>query len=137
MMYYKHYKQTQNDSVRMLMEALEMEAQKNPFWTLQDLFALCRDISFIDDDPQNADYFDSTYLILAELYSEFKRYGQMADVPESLRRVRSFTMDEASKQEMMSVLTDLGSGTINNRTRVLTAQWEKEGTLRDWLDRKK
>lgn len=132
MMYYKHYKQTQNDSVRMLMEALEMEAQKNPFWTLQDLFALCRDISFIDDDPQNADYFDSTYLILAELYSEFKRYGQMADVPESLRRVRSFTMDEASKQEMMSVLTDLGSGTINNRTRVLTAQWEKEGTLRDW-----
>ena len=40
MMYYKHYKQTQNDSVRMLMEALEMEAQKNPFWTSAGIFHL-------------------------------------------------------------------------------------------------
>ena len=28
-----YYKQTQNDSVRMLMEVLKMEAQENPVWT--------------------------------------------------------------------------------------------------------
>ena len=51
-----YYKQTQNDSVRMLMEVLEMEAQENPVWTLQNLFILCLDSSFMDDNPQNSDY---------------------------------------------------------------------------------
>lgn len=127
-----YYKQTQNDSVRMLMEVLKMEAQENPVWTLQNLFILCLDSSFMDDNPQNSDYYDSTYLILAELYLEFKQYGQMADVPASLRSVRSFTMDEESKQEMIAVLTDLVSDIIDDRARVLTVQWEREGTLRDW-----
>lgn len=127
-----YYKQTQNDSVRMLMEVLEMEAQENPVWTLQNLFILCLDSSFMDDNPQTSDYYDSTYLILAELYLEFKQYGQMADVPASLRSVRSFTMDEESKQEMIAVLTDLVSDIIDDRARVLTVQWEREGTLRDW-----
>lgn len=58
---------------QMLMEALEMEAQKNPFRTLLGLFALCRDISFIDDNTQNVDYSDNIHLILAEPYPEFKR----------------------------------------------------------------
>ena len=127
-----YYKQTQNDSVRMLMEVLEMEAQENPVWTLQNLFILCLDSSFMDDNPQNSDYYDSTYLILAELYLEFKQYDQMADVPAFLRSVRSFTMDEESKQEMIAVLTDLVSDIIDDRARVLTVQWEREGTLRDW-----
>ena len=33
-----YYKQTQNDSVRMLMEVREMEAQENPVWTLQNIY---------------------------------------------------------------------------------------------------
>lgn len=128
----KYYKQIQDDSVEMLMETLEMQTQLELDWSMKELFTLCRDISFIDDDPLNADYSDSTYLILAELYSEFRRYGQLVDVPDALQSVHSFTMDEASKQEMISALTSLQSGVIKGRTRVLTEQWEREGTLREW-----
>lgn len=128
----KYYRQTENDTVRMLMEVLEMQAKDKNDWTLQEIFALCRDLSFIDDVPLNADYFDSTYLILAELYTEFRRYGQMAEAPDGLWRVHSFTMNEAAKRELLSALTALQSGKINGRTRALIAEWEKEDTLQEW-----
>ena len=54
----KYYKQTENRTLHILMEVLEEEAKKNPLWTLQGLFALCRDVSLLDDVPENADYFD-------------------------------------------------------------------------------
>lgn len=127
-----YFKETQNDTVELLMETLEMETKKNLDWTLQELFSLCREISFIDDDPRNADYSDETYLILAELFAEFSQYGQMVNGPQSLRGVRSFTMDAAAKQEMLGALTALQSGTIDGRTRELTAEWEKSGTLQEW-----
>lgn len=127
-----YFKETQNDTVELLMETLEMETKKNLDWTLQELFSLCREISFIDDDPHNADYSDETYLILAELFAEFSQYGQMVNGPQSLRGVRSFTMDAAAKQEMLGALTALQSGTIDGRTRELTAEWEKSGTLQAW-----
>lgn len=128
----KYYKQIRDESVEMLMETLEMQTQLNLDWSMKELLTLCRDISFIDDDPLNTDYSDSTYLILAELYSEFRQYGQLVDVPDALRGVHSFTMDEASKQELISALMSLRSGVIEGRTRVLTEQWEREGTLQVW-----
>lgn len=128
----KYYKQTENRTLHILMEVLEEEAKKNPLWTLQGLFALCRDVSLLDDVPENADYFDEIYLTFAELFSEFNRYGRLEDVPETIGKVCSFTTDEAAKNELLSALDALHSGTIQGRTRCLTAKWEAEGTWQDW-----
>ena len=127
-----YYKQTDNHTIQMLMEVLEEEAQKNPVWTLQGLFALCRDVSLLDDVPENADYFDEIYLTIAELFSEFNHYGQLVDVPDALKKVRAFTTDEGAKDELLSALEALYSGTVQGRTRSLTAKWEAEGTWQDW-----
>ena len=133
-----YYKQTDNYTIQMLMEILEEEARKNPVWTLQGLFALCRDVSLLDDVPENADYFDEIYLTIAELFSEFNRYGRLIDVPDALKKVCGFTTDEAAKNELLSALDALHSGTIQGRTRSLTAKWEAKesgrigsGTLRN------
>lgn len=128
----KYYKQTDNRTIQMLMEVLEEEAQKNPVWTLQGLFALCRDVSLLDDVPENADYFDEIYLTIAELFSEFNHYGQLVDVPDALKKVRAFTTDEGAKDELLSALEALYSGTVQGRTRSLTAKWEAEGTWQNW-----
>lgn len=128
----KYYKQTENRTLHILMEVLEEEAKKNPLWTLQGLFALCRDVSLLDDVPENADYFDEIYLTFAELFSEFNRYGRLEDVPETIGKVCSFTTDEAAKNELLSALDALHSGTIQGHTRYLTAKWEAEGTWQDW-----
>lgn len=127
-----YYKQTDNRTIQMLMEVLEEEVQKNPVWTLQGLFALCRDVSLLDDVPENADYFDEIYLTFAELFSEFNHYGQLVDVPDALKKVRAFTTDEGAKDELLSALEALYSGTVQGRTRSLTAKWEAEGTWQDW-----
>ena len=127
-----YYKQTDNHTIQMLMEVLEGEAQKNPVWTLQGLFALCRDVSLLDDVPENADYFDEIYLTIAELFSEFNHYGRLVDVPDALKKVRAFTTDEGAKDELLSALEALYSGTVQGRTRSLTAKWEAEGTWQDW-----
>lgn len=127
-------KQTDNHTIQMLMEVLEEEVQKNPVWTLQGLFALCRDVSLLDDVPENADYFDEIYLTIAELFSEFNRYGRLIDVPDALKKVCGFTTDEAAKNELLSALDALHSGTIQGRTRSLTAKWEAEGI---WPDRQR
>lgn len=58
--------QTDNRTIQVLMEVLAEEAQRNPVWTLQGLFALCREFSLLDDVPENADYFDEVYLTIAE-----------------------------------------------------------------------
>lgn len=129
-----YYKQTDNHTIQMLMEILEEEARKNPVWTLQGLFALCRDVSLLDDVPENADYFDEIYLTIAELFSEFNRYGRLIDVPDALKKVCGFTTDEAAKNELLSALDALHSGTIQGRTRSLTAKWEAEGI---WPDRQR
>lgn len=129
-----YYKQTDNYTIQMLMEILEEEARKNPVWTLQGLFALCRDVSLLDDVPENADYFDEIYLTIAELFSEFNRYGRLIDVPDALKKVCGFTTDEAAKNELLSALDALHSGTIQGRTRSLTAKWEAEGI---WPDRQR
>ena len=128
----KYYKQTENRTLQILMEVLEEEAKKNPLWTLQGLFALCRDVSLLDDVPENADYFDEIYLTFAELFSEFNRYGRLEDVPETIGKVCSFTTDEAAKNELLSALDALHSGTLQGHTRYLTAKWEAEGTWQDW-----
>ncbi len=122
----------ENHTLQMLMEVLEEESQKNPVWTLQGLFALCRDVSLLDDVPEHADYFDEIYLIFAELFSEFNHYGRFLDMPDTLNKVCSFTADEAAKTELLSALDALHSGTIEGRTRNLTAKWEAEGTWQDW-----
>ncbi len=44
-----YYKQTDKHTIQMLMDVLEEKAQKNPVWTLQELFLLCRDNSLLDD----------------------------------------------------------------------------------------
>lgn len=129
-----YYKQTDNRTIQMLMEVLEEEVQKNPVWTLQGLFALCRDVSLLDDVPENADYFDEIYLTIAELFSEFNRYGRLVDVPDALKKVRAFTTDEGAKDELLSALDALYSGTVQGRTRSLTAKWEAEGI---WPDRQR
>lgn len=129
-----YYKQTDNHTIQMLMEILEEEARKNPVWTLQGLFALCRDVSLLDDVPENADYFDEIYLTIAELFSEFNRYGRLIDIPDALKKVCGFTTDEAAKNELLSALDALHSGTIQGRTRSLTAKWEAEGI---WPDRQR
>lgn len=127
-----YYKQTDNRTIQMLMEVLEEEVQKNPVWTLWGLFALCRDVSLLDDVPENADYFDEIYLTIAELFSEFNHYGRLVDVPDALKKVRAFTTDEGAKDELLSALDALYSGTVQGRTRSLTAKWEAEGTWQDW-----
>ncbi|WP_317380719.1 DUF3592 domain-containing protein [uncultured Intestinimonas sp.] len=127
-----YHQQTDRRTLRMFMEVLEEETQKNPVWTLQGLFALCRDVSLLDNVPENADYFDEIYLTIAELFSEFNRYGRLIDVPDVLKQVCSFTTDEAAKAELLSALDALHSGTIQGRTRSLTAQWETEGTWQAW-----
>ena len=127
-----YYQQADNRAIQMLMEVLEEEAQKDPVWTLQGLFALCREVSLLDDVPENADYFDEIYLTIAELFSEFDHYGRLIEVPDALKKVCSFTTDEAAKDELLSALDALRSGTIQGRTRSLTAQWEADGTWQDW-----
>lgn len=127
----KYDQQADHRTIRILMEVLEEEAQKNPTWTLQGLFALCREVSLLDDVPENADYFDEIYLTIAELFYEFNRYGRLIDVPDALKKVCSFTTDEAAKNELLSVLDALHSGTIQGRTRSLTAKWEVEGTWQE------
>ncbi len=126
--------QTDHRALQMLMEVLAEETQKNPVWTLQGLLALCRDVSLLDDVPENADYFDEIYLTIAELFSEFNRYGRLIDVPDALKKVCGFTTDEAAKNELLSALDALHSGTIQGRTRSLTAKWEAEGI---WQDRQR
>lgn len=128
----KYYKQTENHTLQILMEILKEETQNNPMWTLQGLFALCRDVSLLDDVPENADYFDEIYLTFAELLSEFNHYGQLVDVPDALKKVCGFITDEAAKDELLSALNALHSGTIQGRTRSLTAKWEAEGTWQNW-----
>lgn len=126
--------QTDNRTIQVLMEVLAEEAQRNPVWTLQGLFALCREFSLLDDVPENADYFDEVYLTIAELFSEFHRCGRLVDVPDALKKVCTFTTDEAAKNELLSALDALHSGTIQGRTRSLTAKWEAEGI---WPDRQR
>ncbi len=75
------------------MEVLAAQAETNPNWTMQGLLALCRKISCLEDEPQNADYFDGVYLVLAELFEQFQQTGGLSGPPEALRRVRSFTLD--------------------------------------------
>lgn len=128
----KYYMDADNKTVQMLREVLEEEAQKNPVWTLQGLFAVCRNLSFLDDVPENADYFDEIYLIFAELFTEFNRYGQFDGGAWSLQDVRAFSADEEAEKELVSVLDALYSGMIQGRKRVLTAKWEKEGTWQEW-----
>lgn len=127
-----YYKQADNHTIQMLMEVLEEETKKNPVWTLQGLFALCREVSLLDDVPENADYFDEIYLTIAELFCEFNYYGRFVDVAEGLKKVCSFTADEAAKGELLSALDALHSGRIHGRTRGLAAKWEAEGTWQDW-----
>ena len=122
----KYYMYADNQTVQMLREVLEEEAQKNPVWTLQELFAMCRNLSFLDDVPENADYFDEIYLIFAELFTEFNRYGQFDGGSWDLQNVRAFSADEESEKELISALDALYSGVIQGRKRVLTARWEKE-----------
>lgn len=127
-----YYKQTDNHTIQMLMEVLEEETKRNPVWTMQGLFALCRDISLLDDVPENVDYFDEIYLTIAELFCEFNHYGRFVDAAEGLKKVCSFTTDEAAKSELLSALDALHSGRIHGRTRSLAAKWEAEGTWQDW-----
>ena len=128
----KYYMYAENQTVQMLREILEEEAQRNPMWTLQELFAMCRTLSFLDDVPENADYFDEIYLIFAELFTEFNRYGQFDGGSWDLQNVRAFSADEESEKELISALDALYSGMIQGRKRVLTARWEKEGTWQEW-----
>lgn len=128
----KYYMYADNQTVQMLREVLEEEAQKNPVWTLQELFAMCRNLSFLDDVPENADYFDEIYLIFAELFTEFNRYGQFDGGSWDLQNVRAFSADEESEKELISALDALYSGVIQGRKRALTARWEKEGTWQEW-----
>ena len=116
----------------MLMEVLEMEAVKKQNWTMKHIISICEEIDFIVDEPEHADYSDSTYLVLAELFSDFKKFGHFINVPERLKSVKSFMLDETSKQ-ILSALNDLKRGTIGNgKTRVLITAWEKDGTLSTW-----
>ena len=117
-----YYQQADNRTIQTLMEVLEEEAQKNPVWTLQGLFALCREVSLLDDVPENADYFDEIYLTIAELFSEFDHYGRLIEVPDALKKVCGFTTDEAAKNELLSALDALRSGTIQGRTRQFDRQ---------------
>ena len=87
-----------------LMEVLAAQAETNPNWTMQGLLALCRKTSCLEDEPQNADYFDGVYLVLAELFEQFQQTGGLSGPPEALRRVRSFTLDAASQQEVAAAL---------------------------------
>lgn len=128
----KYYMYAENQTVQTLREILEEEAQRNPMWTLQELFAMCRNLSFLDDVPENADYFDEIYLIFAELFTEFNRYGQFDGGSWDLQNVRAFSADEESEKELISALDALYSGMIQGRKRVLTARWEKEGTWQEW-----
>ncbi len=61
-----------------LMEVLAAQAETNPNWTMQGLLALCRKTSCLEDEPQNADYFDGVYLVLAELFEQFQQTGASA-----------------------------------------------------------
>lgn len=124
--------QAEDRTIQTLMEVLAEEAQKNPVWTLQGLLALCRDVSLLDDVPENADFFDGVYLTLGELFAAFDRDGRLVDGPQALRQVRGFTTDGAAKGELLSALEALHSGRIQDRTRALTAQWEAQGTWPDW-----
>ncbi len=128
-----YYKQSQDCTVKMLMELMTSEAEKNPHWKLQELLSLCRNMEFIVDDPMNADYSDITYLVLAELFCEIKESGSFSGTKNTLCNIESFTMDEDSKAEIISVLNDLMSQKLHDRTRMLIKQWEKEGTLHKWL----
>ena len=128
----KYYMYAENQTVQMLRVFLEEEAQRNPMWTLQELFAMCRTLSFLDDVPENADYFDEIYLIFAELFTEFNRYVQFDGGSWDLQNVRAFSADEESEKELISALDALYSGMIQGRKRVLTARWEKEGTWQEW-----
>lgn len=127
-----YYKQTDSRTIQILITVLKEEAKKSPVWTLQGLFALCRDTSLLDDVTENADYFDEIYLTIAELFCEFNCHGRFADVPDELKRVCSFTTDEAARSELLSALDVFHSGTIQGRTRSLTAKWKAEGTWQDW-----
>lgn len=128
-----YYRNTSDKSVQMLMEVLEMEAVKKQNWTMKHIISICEEIDFIVDEPEHADYSDSTYLVLAELFSDFKKFGYFINVPERLKSVKSFMLDETSKQKILSALNDLKRGTIGNgKTRVLITAWEKDGTLSTW-----
>ena len=127
-----YYKQTNNHTIQVLMEILEKEAQKSSGLTLQGLFDLCRNISLLDDVPENADYFDEIYLAIAELFCEFNHYYQFLYASDELKKVRSFTTDERAKNELLSALDALHSGTIQGRPRTLTSKWEAEGIWQDW-----
>ena len=71
-----------------LMEVLAAQAETNPDWTMQGLLALCRKTSCLEDEPQNADYFDGVYLVLAELFEQFQQTGGLSGPPEALRSRR-------------------------------------------------
>lgn len=118
-----------------LMEVLAAQAETNPDWTMQGLLALCRKTSCLEDEPQNADYFDGVYLVLAELFEQFQQTGGLSGPPEALRRVRSFTLDAASQQEVAAALAALRQGVIQGRPRMLVRQWQQEGSWADWQQR--
>ena len=59
-----YYRNTSDKSVQMLMEVLEMEAVKKQNWTMKHIISICEEIDFIIDEPEHADYSDSTYFLI-------------------------------------------------------------------------
>lgn len=127
-----YYTSPHDETVPMLLELLAAEADASPAWTLQGLLALCRETSFLDEQPQCADHFDSVYLVLAELFVQFQQTGRLSGPPEALTKVGSFTLDAAAQQEVTAALAALQSGQIEGRPRKLTQQWQQEGSWPTW-----
>ena len=73
--------------------------------------------------------------MLAELFEQFQQTGGLSGPPEALRRVRSFTLDAASQQEVAAALAALRQGVIQGRPRMLVRQWQQEGSWADWQQR--
>lgn len=94
----KYYMYAENQTVQTLREILEEEAQRNPMWTLQELFAMCRNLSFLDDVPENADYFDEIYLIFAELLQNLTGMASLTADPGTCRTYGRFLLTRSRKR---------------------------------------
>lgn len=114
-------------------ECIIMTASKNQKLKMRDFLEMSREIGFLIEESQHADYFDPFAIMLAELFTEYQNYGRFPNWIYNMDDVKEVVIDEKTKDLLLQVLDDIyNENKVEGRERNICIQWEKTEMSEIW-----
>lgn len=114
-------------------ECIIMTASKDQKLIMRDLLEMSKEIGFLIEESQHADYFDPFAIMLVELFTEYQEYGRFPNWVYNMDDVKEVVIDEETKDLLLQVLNDIyNENKIEGRERNICIQWKKTEMSEIW-----